>query len=164
MARFGLLTMAAAALLASGCAEDRDYNYENGGSAADPGFDDDGVVHAGDGPACAVVPEAQDCVAEHPASFLPANSTTVELICDDLGYDCCDPGLYISEDAARCIADNDPRYRGTIDQMTLLTCDHDFDGPMYGIWEGVESNSVQGLGVHAVTGTLTWYNDGAGVV
>jgi len=150
------------ALVATGCGVDRDYATENGDQ--DQVFDDDDVVHAGDGEGCALVPEAEACVAEFPVQWVPAEAAQVEEVCEASGYDCCDRNLYISVEAASCIADSDARVDGAVDSLTFLACDHEFLGPIWGVWVDTDAPEPAGLGIHAVTGAVTWYNDGAGVV
>ncbi|HHO50601.1 MAG TPA: hypothetical protein ENK18_06920 [Deltaproteobacteria bacterium] len=75
------------------------------------------------------------------------------------GYTCCNPADWISAEAAACIAEQDPRL--AIASHVTMSCYPEVFGPMFGVYEQVGSETI-GLGVHAGTGRITWFDDGSG--
>ena len=125
-----------------------------------PPFDPSVVVYA-DG--CTPVPEAQACIDAHPAEFLPGNSAQVAAACLGFGYTCCVPEDWISAEAARCIAEQDARFSVFAQTTVTATCNDQVFGPMFGVYgEGFDGYDI-GVGVHAATGRVTFFDDGSGV-
>lgn len=135
------------------------------GPAGDTGlaaFDPSVVVYA-DG--CEPVPEAAACIEANPPEFLPANAPAISASCMALGYTCCDTSQWISEAAALCIAESQDDFPmlGTGANVTM-GCNNEVFGPMYQVYEqNLASGSTTGVGIHAATGRLTWFDDGSGV-
>lgn len=125
-----------------------------------PPFDPDAVVFA-DG--CTPVPEAQACIEEFPVQFVDGDAPTIASRCEELGYTCCNTDLWISRDAASCIAETDDRMSTRQDNRVSLNVYDDVFGPMYDVYEFTEAGSLQGIGIHAATGRVTWFDDGSGV-
>ena len=124
-----------------------------------PPFNPDAVVYA-DG--CDPAPEARACIEANPASFLPSGAAQASEQCRALGYTCCDTDLWMSAAAASCIADQDARLSTLSDNRVTVSCYPDVFGPMYNVYESTPDGLV-GLGVHAATGRVTWFDDGDGV-
>lgn len=128
----------------------------------DPGlapFDPSAVIYA-DG--CEPLPEAQPCVDAHPRQFDHADSTRASEQCEALGYTCCDPADWISAGAAACIADADARMSERYANHVTMSCYDDVFGPMYNVYE-TNAETFVGIGIHAATGRVTWFDDGSGV-
>jgi len=153
--RSAILLIAIAAGL-SACQGDEEYINDGEG-----GFDQDDVILAGD-EVCEVKASAQDCVDLFPVELSPDNADWVEGRCVDEGYTCCSPEDWISEEAALCIAETDSRVAEALESNVILNCDVGFGGPVFGIWQG-EGQQMVGLGIHASSGAITWYNDGSGL-
>lgn len=122
-----------------------------------PAFDPSVVVYA-DG--CEPVPEAAACIEANPVQFLDPNAPSISSDCIAYGYTCCNPADWISAEAAACIAEQDPRL--SMASNVTMTCYPEVFGPMFGVYEQVGSATI-GLGVHAGTGRITWFDDGSGV-
>ncbi|MEM6928984.1 MAG: hypothetical protein AAF602_18740 [Myxococcota bacterium] len=125
-----------------------------------PPFDPSNVVFA-DG--CVPVPEARSCIEAHPVDFLPAQADAVSQRCEQLGYTCCDPDEWISQAAASCIVDGDARMSPSLANQVTVECYEAVFGPMYGVYERTQTGTLTGIGVHAATGRVTWFDDGSGV-
>ena len=152
--RSALVLIAACAGL-SACA---DEEYINDGEG---GFDQDDVILAGE-EVCVVHESAADCVAMFPTEGPPEKADWVEGRCLDEGYTCCGPEDWISAEAAQCIAETDPRVAEAMEKIVEINCDIGYGGPVYGVWQGMGQELI-GLGVHASSGVITWYNDGSGL-
>jgi len=153
--RSAVFYVAVAAAL-SACA-DQEYVHDGEG-----GFDQDDVIMAGE-EVCEVVASAEECVALFPVDGPPDKAAWVEERCIDEGYTCCSPDDWISPEAAQCIAETDARLAESMEKIVELNCDIGFGGPVFGVWQGMGQELI-GLGVHASSGAITWYNDGTGLV
>lgn len=122
-------------------------------------FDPSNVIYA-DG--CEPLPEARACVEANPRTFHHADAAAASQRCEELGYTCCNPEEWISSAAAACIAETDERLSERYSNTVTMGCTPDVAGPMYKVYE---NNGVDfiGIGVHAATGRLTWFDDGSGV-
>jgi hypothetical protein len=124
-------------------------------------FDPSLVIFA-DG--CEPLPEAQACVDANPVQFEHSSARAAASVCEALGYSCCDPAQWISQQAAECIALQDERMPGVQVPLVSMACSTQVPGPMYQIYEEpLNGGDLIGVGVHAATGRLTWYDDGTGV-
>ena len=135
------------------CGEDGEIDED-----ALPAFDPSVVIFA-DG--CAPLPEAQDCVEANPVSFLPGDAAETQAMCIGLGYECCDPATWISLAAAQCIAEQDPRISDFSEKRVDTNCHPDIVGPTFNVYD-LDSPDLIGVGVHAATGRLIWFDDGTG--
>ena len=126
-----------------------------------PPFDPAVVVYA-DG--CTPVPEAMPCIEANPVEFLNGGAAQTSRDCEALGYTCCDTNLWISTAAASCIAEQDERFSAQNENTITMTCYPDVFGPMYNVYEysAIEGGQI-GIGVHAATGRVTWFDNGSGV-
>ncbi len=145
--------------IAGGLSACGDEEYTNDG---DGGFDQDDVIMAGD-EVCNIVDSAQECVDLFPLDGPPEKAAWVETRCLEEGYTCCSPNDWISPEAAQCIAETDPRIAEVMEKIVEINCDIGYGGPVYGVWQGMGQELI-GLGVHASSGAITWYNDGTGLV
>lgn len=147
----------ALAALISGCANAP--GISNGGDDDLAPFDPSQVIYA-DG--CVPVPEAQACVDANPRTFQLPDADRAAEQCRELGYTCCDPETWISSAAASCIAETDARMSERYDNRITVSCYDDVFGPMYNVYENAPEAFI-GVGVHAATGRITWFDDGSGV-
>lgn len=154
-----ILNRATLALFLVACGSEGNVGEQGAEDGLAP-FDPSVVVYR-DG--CEPVPEARACVEAHPVQFLHGNAAEVSRRCEDLGYTCCDPQEWISQAAASCIADTDVRLATWRDNTIGMSCYPDIYGPMYDIYETGDNGGLIGLGIHAATGRITWYDDGSGV-
>ncbi len=126
-----------------------------------PQFDPSQVVYA-DG--CEPLPEAEACVEANPVQFQHGGAAAAATQCNALGYSCCDPSQWISQQAAECIATQDERMPGRSMPLISIACSTQIPGPMYQVYEEPPNGGpLIGIGVHAATGRLTWFDNGTGV-
>ncbi|MEN0065985.1 MAG: hypothetical protein AAGA48_27840 [Myxococcota bacterium] len=150
--------LAIGAALVVACGQEPGLNGENGTDL--PEFDPSAVVFA-DG--CDPMPEARACIEANPVEFLPGDAPQISARCEDLGYTCCNPEDWISRDAASCIAETDARMSDRQANQVTLGCYDDVFGPMFAVYERNDEGRLQGIGIHAATGRVTWFDDGSGV-
>ncbi len=143
-------------LFAAGCGGAGGPGDNNATADGLPAFHPSVVVYA-DG--CEPLPEAVACIEANPVQFLDPNAPSISSDCVAFGYTCCNPADWMSAEAAACIAEQDPRL--SVANHTTMTCYPEVFGPMFGVYEQSGGSSI-GIGVHAGTGRITWFDDGSG--
>jgi hypothetical protein len=150
--------------VAVGCAGSDDPATNTEGTDGLAAFDPSVVIYA-DGGECAVAPGAEDCINLFPAGVVTADADQASGLCDTYGYECCDPSGWISPEAAQCIAEADARMVTFLDMTVDVHCNEQIKGPIFGVYqEDMGGGGFRGVGVHAATGEIIWFEDDTGFV
>jgi hypothetical protein len=123
-----------------------------------PAFDPDAVIYAD---SCEPFPEFQACVEANPVTFQPGNAPAVQAACGTYGYACGTSADWISPAAAECIAETDSRISPISEKRLDISCGPVMNGPIWGVYD-MSAIPPKGIGVHAATGRIIWYDDGTG--